>query len=73
MPGATLTAVGLDDVDPLRLLVDVGPDTVRGVKIFVTAPSSSLQGAEMPIIFHVRDTAGGEGSSVEDVFKGPAR
>ena len=53
LPGATLRIPGSQAVGE-RIPVTVGPDTTRGVKIFVTAPFDDMRPANIPIVIQAR-------------------
>ena len=69
LPGLALTVVGQDDAETTRL--SVRPDSVRSVKIYVTAPRDSLSDASAPLFLELTDPETGAKVRHETIFRGP--
>jgi cytochrome c oxidase accessory protein FixG len=72
LPGAEMT-MAESTMGPARSVsVDVEPDKVRSMKVYVTAPAQSLAGESTPFSFTLADTAAnGEATTREAIFQGP--
>ncbi len=67
--GATLSAVGLsDDAEP-RFSVEA--DSLRSIKVFVTAPRDESRPTSVPVTLTLVDLASGDSVRYESSFKGP--
>ena len=73
LPGATMKVSGSDDPASDMLTLDVGADTLRNAKVFVSAPTGSLKGKQTDFSFHVIETDGTEEATYDAVFEGPVR
>jgi cytochrome c oxidase accessory protein FixG len=71
--GALMTFAGSEDLPAPTLDIEVEPDVLREVKVFVRAPRDRLDGESTDIAFLVRDLDGDEESAYDGVFRGPER
>ncbi|HMB78298.1 MAG TPA: cytochrome c oxidase accessory protein CcoG [Kiloniellaceae bacterium] len=69
LDGAELSGVGLGEGASLQ--VDVKPDRLRAVKIFVTAAQDQVPGGDVDVTFKVRDRASGVAVTSDTSFRGP--
>jgi polyferredoxin len=73
LPGAKLSVLGMDgDGNPK---IEVAPDNLRTLKVFVTLPREAVKAVgrnEIPFVFAVRDVADGAASEQKTVFRGPS-
>ena len=69
VPGAYLSAVGLEDEGALSL--EMPPDKLRSLKVYVTAPADAAPGGSVPLEFWLSDDATGRSTMVETTFRGP--
>ena len=72
LPGAKLAVVGMDNGQPS---IDVQPDDVRSVKLYVTIPreKAATLPASAGIALAVRDIASGMETTRETNFRGPGQ
>ena len=68
LPGARVQAVGVSPAADSRLVVEVGPDQTREVRVLVTVPKEAIPAASTDITFTATDAAAGERSSARDHF-----
>jgi cytochrome c oxidase accessory protein FixG len=71
--GAKISAAGVDLAPDGRLLVTVEPDTVRELRVSVTAPADAARSDNTPIDMVATDVADGLKLSVGDHFFAPKR
>jgi polyferredoxin len=72
LPGAQLSILGLNGDAASQ--IEVAPDDLRTLKIFITLPPQAVKALEdsrAPFSFIVRDTADGAETSSETAFRGP--
>ncbi|MEN3952523.1 cytochrome c oxidase accessory protein CcoG [Iodidimonas sp. SYSU 1G8] len=69
--GASLVRAGADDPPAAILSLPVAGDAVRSMKIYVTAPAASVDEAETPLRFTLRDTGGAETAVYDSHFARP--
>jgi cytochrome c oxidase accessory protein FixG len=69
LEGARLSGVGLGEGESLQ--VEVQPDRLRAVKIFVTAAPDQVPGGTKDVTFRVRDEASGVVVTSDTTFRGP--
>jgi len=65
VPGATLRSPGRPESDPLTLQVD--PNRVTSVRVFVTAPATKVAEGSRPASFEIR--SGDERQTVRTAFE----
>jgi cytochrome c oxidase accessory protein FixG len=70
LPGSVDTIVGVEAQSDGRLVVDVGPDQTRELRVLVT-DYNPQRPASAPVIFHLRDIESGERVNAPDNFRGP--
>ncbi|MBL8630856.1 MAG: cytochrome c oxidase accessory protein CcoG, partial [Rhodospirillaceae bacterium] len=71
LPGATLTAVGLETAADGSLQVPVQGDDLRPIRVFITLPHNNQKSESMPLSFLARDENTNERIDVKSVFLGP--
>lgn len=70
LKGALVEAVGIKLRDDRRLIIEVGPDQTRELRILVTSRDSAPP-SSTPVIFQIRDVESGERADTSDHFRGP--
>jgi polyferredoxin len=68
LPAAVVDVAGVETTGDGRLVVTVGPDQTREVRVRVAVPEASLPKAPLEITFIAVDTATGEASSAREHF-----
>ena len=70
LPASLIDFVGVPPREDGQLLIDVGPDTTREVRVLVTDYGDTPP-ASTPIVFRLTDVATGEQAEARDHFFGP--
>ena len=68
---AVMGVAGSQTTPVAAMDVEVDPDTVHQIKLYITADRAELDGDSTGITFHVKDIAGEEEASYSGVFRGP--
>ena len=71
LPGAQITVAGGKDLPTDQLAVQVAPDKLHSIKIFVRTPSEALKNATTPFSFIVADVDGAETKAYTANFEAP--
>jgi len=71
VPGAQLEAVDIPADATRGVVIEVGPDRTREIRVLVTTRQELSPAAAIPVTFHIVDTADGTMASVVDHFRGP--
>ena len=69
LPNPLITAVGWEDGEALE--IDVGPDRLRSVKVFIAVAGEDLTAGSAPITLVLRDVEENLEHRSETVFRGP--
>jgi polyferredoxin len=70
-PDAKVHVVGVDSVIPDRPMIVLGRDQTTELRVLITAPSSEVREASMPIKFRITDIGLGEVAAGTDHFVTP--
>ena len=73
LEGGTLALAGSTEAPAQRLEIDVKPDQLRALKIFVRAPRKSITASRQSFDFLVREIGGNERASYTARFESPKR
>ncbi len=70
LPGSFVDVIGSTLRADRRLVIDVGPDQTREIRVLVTNYNDALP-SSTPIVFHLLDIATAERAEAGDHFRGP--
>ncbi|MBI4273235.1 MAG: cytochrome c oxidase accessory protein CcoG, partial [Rhizobiales bacterium] len=70
LPGSIDSVGGIDPQRDGRIVIDVGPDQTRELRVLVT-DYHPKRNPSVPVIFHLRDLESGERANAADHFRGP--
>ncbi|MEQ9179577.1 MAG: FixG Ig-like domain-containing protein, partial [Nitratireductor sp.] len=71
LPGATMTANGIDQPEGRSMVIPVEPDRLRTLKIFVRQPQDLIDGTTQRFRFVAEDKASFESDAYTATFNAP--
>ena len=71
LPDAAITAVGVEQIEAEPLAIEVEPDRLRSVKVYVRLPRDRVAGTNTVFRFVAKDAAGAETASYAATFIAP--
>lgn len=71
VPGAVMKINGISDTAARSFDIDVGPDAVTSLKVFVTLPGHDVAGTATDFSFTAKDEANAEAAHYNAVFNAP--
>ena len=71
LPGGEMNVVGMDQPSESYFTVEVEPDKLKTLKVFVRQPRENIAGHRQHFKFEVEDRAGHESSHYEATFEAP--
>ena len=71
LPGATMSAIGIDQPEGRSLAIPVEPDKLRNVKIFVSQPPQHIDGEKAEFTFVAEDKSSHEADRYTATFNSP--